>query len=163
MVGAHGDGGNELLFEVIGGSALASTADLRLIFSRTWSGGVSGRPTEFGVAFEFSSVAPMGDVNDDGYCDLAVSRPDRYVALVPGRERLVDITEANLESGLAGVVLSIDSPWTQKFFMRDDHAGDLTGDGVPDLVLYDETNDEFGEHAGLVSVWSGAALAEQLR
>ncbi|ANM31706.1 hypothetical protein ABI59_22320 [Acidobacteria bacterium Mor1] len=104
-----------------------------------------------------TAVAFMGDVNGDGFGDLAAGRPEHdndqgsnagSVSLISGIDgqvlcRMIDPNGSNgdqLGSALAAV-------------------GDLTGDGIADLVAGTEFEDSGASNGGAALVFSGADCA----
>jgi hypothetical protein len=100
--------------------------------------------------------APLGDIDDDGYDDLALATGSAGIWVVPGRPRTaiaddtIDVTQPG--SGyLAAVGVSYDAgPF--------DAVGDVDGDGVGDFALGEPAFDGAVENNGIVRVLSGTAF-----
>jgi hypothetical protein len=142
IVGARYGGLPGQAFIYYGGPSLDSTPDLQLTGESTGSG------TWFGA-----SVASVGDVNSDGFDDVMVGAPMyRNGVGVVGRAYVYygghapDATPDRVFTGAAsgdqlGSVVG--------------SAGDVNGDGFPDVFAVASYNDAGGTDAGAVYVWFG--------
>jgi hypothetical protein len=142
IVGARYGGLPGQAFIFYGGPSLDSTPDLQLTGESTGSG------TWFGA-----SVASVGDVNSDGFDDVMVGAPMyRNGVGVVGRAYVYygghapDATPDRVFTGAAsgdqlGSVVG--------------SAGDVNGDGFPDVFAVASYNDAGGTDAGAVYVWFG--------
>ncbi len=96
------------------------------------------------------SVSGYADFDGDGFDDLLIGSPARDTVGV-------DSGSAFLISGDDGcVLLRLDGDDAGDLFGRAvADAGDVNGDGVPDFVVGAPNDDDNGENAGSVSVYSG--------
>ena len=142
IVGARYAGLPGQAFIFYGGPSLDSTPDLQL------SGESTGSGTWFGA-----SVASVGDVNGDGFDDVMVGAPMyRNGAGEVGRAYVYygghapDVIPDRVFTGAAsgdqlGSVVG--------------GAGDVNGDGAPDVFAVASYNDAGGTDAGAVYIWFG--------
>jgi FG-GAP repeat protein len=142
IVGARYAGLPGQAFIFYGGPSLDPTPDLQLIGEST------GSSTWFGA-----SVASVGDVNGDGFDDVMVGSPmyrngvgDVGRAYVYYGGHAPDATPDRMFTGAAsgdqlGSVVG--------------SAGDVNGDGFPDVLAVATYNDAGGTDAGAVYVWFG--------
>ncbi len=99
------------------------------------------------------SVDGVGDLNADGHDDFIVGAPSgenaagEYVGLV------------RVHSGLDGTLLHLFLGVAEgdNFGVAVSAAGDVDGDGTPDLIVGANGTDLYGEHSGSAIVFSGAS------
>ena len=141
----NGDGAPDLLvgapFQILGGNLnqgrafVFSGADRSLLLTLD-------HPAPQGLALFGSAVAGAGDVNRDGRPDLLVGAPGQRVG---GR---ADQGQAYVLSGADGrLLLTVDNPTPQAdavFGAALAGAGDVNGDGLPDLLVGAPEQDEGG-------------------
>lgn len=109
-------------------------------------------------------VGGLGDLNTDGYDDVFITAP---------RKDYTTLTEAGVVYVLLGAsaISSSSLPSGATLILRGEAAddefggaaaniGDLTGDGVNELVVGARYNDDGGTDAGVVTVFSGAKLGK---
>lgn len=86
-----------------------------------------------------SSIANVGDVNGDGVTDILVGVPHHNVVEEDSGEKEFNVGRAFLFSGRDGnVLLTLDDPEPDenaRFGFAVARAGDVNGDGVPDLAV----------------------------
>lgn len=101
-----------------------------------------------------SSLAACGDVNLNGYTDVAIGEPGGGAF----DEGLVLVQEG-LSLLQSGNVLSSALAWTSGSLFGDEHGasvasgGDLTGDGIQEIVIGAPGSDSGASGAGRVVVW----------
>lgn len=97
------------------------------------------------------AVAFAGDLDRDGYADLALGLPQLGPTTAPWRGEVVVV------SGRDGVVLRTytGSAAGDRFGMALVSLGDVDNDGFPDLAVGAPYDDVPGQDAGTVSLWSG--------
>jgi hypothetical protein len=129
-------------FIYYGGPAMDATPDVTL------TGESTGASTWFGF-----SVAPAGDVNGDGYDDVIVGSPMcKNATGYVGRAYVFfggSAPDAVPDRVFTGGADGDDLGWTVG------SAGDLNGDGHPDLFAIAPYNDAGGTDAGAAYVWFG--------
>jgi len=153
----NGDGVTDLLvgapFQILAGNLnqgrafVFSGADRSLLLTLD-------HPAPQGLALFASAVAGAGDVNRDGRADLLVGAPGQRVG---GR---ANQGQAYVLSGTDGrLLLTLDNPIPQPdaaFGAAVAGAGDVNGDGAPDLLVGAPEQDEgSGSNQGQVFVFSG--------
>ncbi|MGH8565256.1 MAG: FG-GAP-like repeat-containing protein [Gammaproteobacteria bacterium] len=153
----NGDGVTDLLvgapFQILGGNLnqgrafVFSGADRSLLLTLD-------HPAPQGLALFGSAVAGVGDVNRDGRADLAVGAPGQRVG---GR---ANQGQAYVLSGADGrLLLTLDNPVPQAdamFGAAVAGAGDVNGDGAPDLLVGAPEQDGVASRDGQAFVFSGA-------
>lgn len=111
---------------------------------------------EAGDLFGYS-VAGAGDLDGDGVVDLLVGAPAENgpvlaggsISAYSGQDATLIVRLYGTESGtLFGG--SVAGP------------GDLNGDGVPDMIVGDQSSDGLAAHGGMVRAYSGPPLYEEL-
>lgn len=90
------------------------------------------------------NVAGVGDVNGDGFDDVAVLDRDAYV--IYGGDALTDTTIAALASADEAIEITRNTPFGDFYVDVDGLGGDVDGDGFDDFVLGAVRNDD-GSHA----------------
>lgn len=136
----------QVAYVYLGSSSGLSTAPVQSL-----SLPATSRPTR-----SMGVVAGAGDVNGDGFVDLAIGNPTLSTSVegeawvfhgVPGRRPF-----------LSYAARSWSAPARAKstaFGWRADNAGDVDGDGWPDLLITAPLDDEGGEDAGAAFVFAG--------
>jgi hypothetical protein len=89
-----------------------------------------------------ATVAALGDVDGDGFCDFAVGSWSTYALMVSGA------------TGKVLATLSCSKPSVSIKMVAG--GGDLDGDGVPDVALGDVNSSLGSWYGGAVSLFSGA-------
>jgi hypothetical protein len=128
-----------LVVAALGAATTLRAQALRLEFDGT--GGLDGA----------GFITALGDVDGDGADDFAIGAPyepnsDGYVGVVRVRSGATGVVLHELRGGSSA----------QLFGFALASAGDVTGDGIEDLVVGDPFDDTFGASAGRYSVYSGA-------
>ena len=147
IIGAQQAGAEGKAFIYYGGPSLDATPDVTLI------GETTGAITAFGA-----SVASAGDVNEDGFDDVIVgapwypggnNKPGRAYVFFGGAapDAIADrvFTGVNFFDQLGSVVGS---------------AGDVNGDGHPDVLASAPNNDAGALNAGAIYVWFGGPASD---
>jgi hypothetical protein len=159
LIGAPGDPSNNVegIAYVIHGpittdKALLTTATATLVGH--WQGDAAG-----------SAVAGIGDADGDGFGDFLVSSPKHGTPPEGGTVYLISGPQAgtvalqDIEAQLQGVGVQDRLGWSA------DGAGDVDGDGLPDVIAGAPGNDTRGTDAGaayvLLSPVTGAVSADQ--
>ena len=142
IVGARYAGLPGQAFVYYGGPLLDATPDLTL------SGEATGASTFFG-----NCVAPAGDVNGDGFDDVIVGSPEyRNAAGNVGRAYVYyggSTPDAIPDRTFTGAAAGDELGWVVGC------AGDMNGDGHPDVFAIALSNDAGGIDAGAIYVWFG--------
>lgn len=152
-----GDGVGDLIVGAPGGNGAAGGA-----FVHSGASGAllrthlpQGNPPAFGFGPTLGfSVAILGDVDGDGVVEYALGAPSALI--VPG------ISFVQLLDGATGIErwrTEFDSPEDEEFGWSLDSLGDVTGDGVADLVVGARQTASFGPGFGRVRVLNGATGA----
>jgi hypothetical protein len=109
-----------------------------------------------------TQVGGLGDLNTDGYDDVFITAPEtNYSTLTDAgvvyvRLGASAITSSSLSSG---ATLTLRGEATgDRFGSAAANIGDLTGDGLNELVVGARYDDDGGSDAGVVTVFSGAKL-----
>ncbi len=108
------------------------------------SGGVRIQGVDDDLGFG-SNVAGVGDVNGDGFDDVAVLDRDAYV--IYGGDALADTTITALAASDAAIEISRNTPFGDFYLDVDGMGGDVDGDGLDDFVLGAVSNDDDGSHS----------------
>lgn len=139
LVGATGRSGAWL---VSGATLLDERGELSLpdIAAREYA--------DSGFTVAGSPVSTAGDADGDGVPDLAIGCYD-CVWVVSGAD---DAPKVILEDGVK--IESINGSW---FAPALEDVGDVDGDGLDDLVVGDNGDEEFGEHTGQVFLFLGGS------
>jgi hypothetical protein len=101
------------------------------------------------------SIAGLGDVNHDGNDDFAIGAPGAAAGVgvffgpVVGT---VDLTDADVVIQATNATMHLGTVVAGP--------GDLTGDGIPELMVGAPYADEATNDGGAVYVWSGATIAD---
>jgi len=138
-----------------------STVNNRLIH-QSWLADYDDGGPEAGDQFGFSLV--VGDINNDGYSDLAVGVPgeDRrsnipdsgaVVLHFGSEEGLSDVHDIGLHQDTGGIVGRADS---EDRFGHSVEMGDFNGDGFDDLAIGVPSEKETDATAGLVHILNGS-------
>ncbi|HZM00948.1 MAG TPA: VCBS repeat-containing protein [Planctomycetota bacterium] len=127
---------------------LAATASISSVAqTRTWSGAKGGLLwTATGT--QTLSLRSVGDANGDDVPDLVVGGPGALI--FPGTAKLLDGATGALIGSISGV--------TEYSFQSIAAPGDVTGDGLPDLLIGNPASDNLGleASASLKQLPSGA-------
>jgi len=106
------------------------------------------------AAFDFfgDAVAGAGDVNGDGFADVIVGAPQPTTSSTPG-----GVGQAFVFSGVDGALLltfngNLVASW---FGGSVAGAGDVNGDGTPDLMVGARLDNNHGPNSGSVRLFSG--------
>jgi FG-GAP repeat protein/type IX secretion system substrate protein len=142
IVGARYAGAPGQAFIYYGGPSLDATPDLTL------TGEATGFSTWFGT-----SVAPLGDVNGDGFDDVIVGSP-MYRNGTGSVGRAYVFYGGNAPNAVPDRVFTGVAAGDQLGYVVGS-AGDMNGDGSPDAFATAPYNDAGGTDAGAVYVWFG--------
>src|SRR5262245_19766110 len=149
IIGAQQSGNEGKAFIYLGGPSLDATPDFTL------TGESTGSMTAFGA-----SVASAGDVNEDGFDDVIVgapwypggaNRPGRAYVFFGGA--VPDAVPDRVFSG-AGFYDQLGSVVGS--------AGDMNGDGYPDLFASAPNSNAAAQNAGAISVWFGGPALDTI-
>jgi hypothetical protein len=151
-----GDVDNDGLRDVALGSPFGGgdNGEVRIVNGQTGSTIQTLFGTDFGGLFGFS-VSDAGDIDGDGFGDLLIGAPRTGVA---GK----DTGSISVRSGQTGVELYRVDGETQllQFGFSVSGGSDVNGDGVPDLVVGANVDDELVRDGGSVRVLSGVDGSE---
>jgi hypothetical protein len=138
---------------------LSELGSVRGLASLTTAAGaiIAGHGPTGAIGGYFYDVAGLGDLDGDGYDDLALSDPSGGVHVLLGPLR------GAMDIGQAQLTVVANSQWDDVFGYSLAAGGDLDGDGVPDLVVGDHDADYNGASSGEVTVLSGAAMLAAMR
>jgi len=144
IVGAQHAGLQGKAFIYYGGPSLDATPDLTLIGEST------GSNTWFGA-----SVASVGDANSDGFDDVIVGSP-RYLTAGDQNGRAYVYFGGIAPDAVPDRVFNAVGAGDQLGYAVGS-AGDLNGDGHPDVFASAPYNDTAANNAGAIYVWFGGA------
>jgi hypothetical protein len=142
IVGAQQSGYEGKAFIYYGGPSLDATPDLTL------TGESTGSLTLFGA-----SVASAGDVNEDGFDDVIVGAP-QYGSGGNQTGRAYVFFGGAVPDVVPDRVFSAVGPNDQLGYVVGS-AGDMNGDGHPDVFASAPSNDAAALNAGAIYVWFG--------
>lgn len=97
------------------------------------------------------TVSGVGDVNADGWNDMAVGAPGTYKNNTPGYVYVYSGKDGNLLYKLQGR----SSKKGDRFGFHVNRAGDVNGDGYADVLVGSIGDDDNGWHSGAAYVFSG--------
>lgn len=104
-----------------------------------------------GAAFGYS-VSSAGDLNGDGYSDIAIGAP--YATLGETEEGAVYVYHGGPNGIVVGAPTILESNWTNaRFGVSVAHAGDVNGDGFSDLIVGAHTYANPAGHTNEGSIW----------
>ena len=144
----NGDGFDDFIVGASNGGS--SSGGYARVFSGVNGGVLYNFDGDSAIDLFGASVSGAGDVNGDGFDDLIVGAPaDDNNGNFSGNARVL--------SGSDGSVLySFDGDLGDEFGRSVSGAGDVNGDGVPDLIVGAPRDDNNGDRSGSAKVFSGA-------
>jgi len=142
IIGAQNSGNEGKAFIYYGGPSLDATPDLTL------TGESTGALTAFGA-----SVASAGDVNEDGFDDVIVGAPG-YALGGSGTGRAYVFFGGTVPDAVPDLVFTAVGAYDQLGSVVGS-AGDMNGDGHPDVCASAPYNDVGGLNTGAIYVWFG--------
>ncbi|MGH7740655.1 MAG: FG-GAP-like repeat-containing protein [Candidatus Eiseniibacteriota bacterium] len=134
----------EAAFVYLGSSTGLQAASVQVVGDP--SGNLS---TQYGI-----SVAGVGDVNGDGYADVAVGAPDAFVG--PDRAGVAYIYWGSVLGITGSYSQRLPPPGATDFGMAVAPAGDMNGDGYADVMIGDPSLAVFANY-GYAEVEAGSA------
>ncbi|MFO1054649.1 MAG: FG-GAP-like repeat-containing protein [Planctomycetota bacterium] len=157
-IAAAGDVDGDGVPDIVVGSPNDGTAGQKAGAVRVFSGSNGALLRQaFGNPWDWLgfAVAGVGDVDDDGYDDFAAGAPQ-----YPDPGEPYPTNHAKVWSGRDGHLLHTFTGTQDTAFGRAiARAGDIDGDGIPDILIGAPFASVRANHGGLVQVYSGATFA----
>jgi hypothetical protein len=139
----EGSGGNGSLY-VYGGGALLSTAAVATLYG-------GSRSSDFG-----NDACSPGDLDGDGTNDLLVGSSGEAPFDETGAAALwYGPVSGSIPAFTADVVFTGATTGASFGQTLPDRAGDVTGDGTPDVIIGDDGDDVLATRDGAIYVWDG--------
>ncbi len=154
-VGGNPAGTQKLAYLVYGAANLFTAGSFSIDDAGGRAVGFKGVNTTAAVAAP-TRWAPLGDLDDDGHDDLALTSTASGLWVVPGRPRGEIADDAIDVSGPSGGYLAANGI-TYNYILEP--VGDVDGDGTDDLAIGQYTaNGAGGSQSGIVQIIGGGAL-----